>query len=60
MSTAANHRQRSHRSCFRARPFNSEAKRSVIKPTAPKLAYFNWFKLLRKSFTAPSKAEDGE
>ena len=35
MSTAANHRKRSHRSNFRARAFNG-GRRSVIKPTANK------------------------
>lgn len=46
MSTAMNHRKRSHKSNFRARAFNG-AKRSVIKPSLRKDDYFSFIRFIR-------------
>lgn len=43
MSSAQNHKARSHRSQYRARAFNG-GRRSVVKPTARKMDYFAWFR----------------
>lgn len=61
MSSAQNHRARSHRSQYRARAFNG-GRRSVVKPTARKMDYFAWFRsigaAMRRKAAAGKKPED--
>lgn len=47
MSTAANHRKRSHRSQYRSRAW-SGGRRSVIKPTVSKSKFMQFIKLVRQ------------
>lgn len=47
MSTAANHRKRSHRSQYRSRAW-SGSRRSVIKPTVSKSVFMQLVKLIRQ------------
>lgn len=56
MSTAANHRKRSHKSHFRTRGFNG-SRRSVIKPTASKNAFMQWINRIAK-FLSKKKGEN--
>lgn len=47
MSTAANHRKRSHRSQYRSRAW-SGGRRSVITPTVSKSVFMQLVKLIRQ------------
>lgn len=47
MSTAANHRKRSHRSQYRSRAW-SGGRRSVITPTVSKSRFMQFIKLIRQ------------
>lgn len=47
MSTAANHRKRSHRSQYRSRAW-SGGRRSVITPTVSQSAFMQLVKLIRQ------------
>lgn len=55
MSTAANHRKRSHRSEYRARAFNG-SRRSVIKPTVKKGFFMQMINRIAK-FLSKKKGE---
>lgn len=59
MSSAQNHRTRSHRSQYRARAFNG-GRRSVIKPTARKMDYFAWFRSIGASLRRKEGRNNGE
>lgn len=59
MSTAMNHRKRSHKSNFRARAFNG-AKRSVIKPSLRKDDYFSFIRMLRQGMNRNREARRSE
>lgn len=59
MSTAMNHRKRSHKSNFRARAFNG-AKRSVIKPSLRKDDYFIFIRMLRQVMNRNREARRSE
>ena len=50
MSTAANHRKRSHKSHYRSRAW-SGSRRSVIKPTVSKSKFGQFIKLIRQALS---------
>lgn len=50
MSTAANHRKRSHRSQYRSRAW-SGGRKSVIKPTVSKSKFGQFIKLIRQTLS---------
>lgn len=47
MSSAANHRKRSHRSEFRARPYQSTSRQMVGTPTMHKGSFWQLIKKIR-------------
>lgn len=54
MSTAANHRKRSHRSHFRSRAW-SGGRRSVIKPTLSKGKFAQFISRIRSALSRRGK-----
>lgn len=56
MSTAANHRKRSHKSHYRSKAFSGSGKRSVITPTIGKSATMQIIGKIAKFFNK----KDGE
>lgn len=52
MSSAANHRARSHRSEYRARPFHTGARRAIGAVTPKKRGHFNLIDMIRRHISA--------
>lgn len=52
MSTAANHRKRSHRSEFRTRPYRGGTARISMQPTVKKRDNFNLLTIIRRAIAA--------
>ena len=59
MSTAANHRKRSHKSHYRSRAW-SGSRRSVIKPTVSKSKFRQFIKLIRQALSRKTTEKKGE
>ena len=59
MSSAQNHRARSHRSQYRARAFNG-SRRSMVKPTAWKMDYFAWFRSIGAALRRAASRKPGK
>lgn len=57
MSTAANHRKRSHRGHYRTRGFNG-GRKSVITPTVNKNIFAQFIRVIAK-FLSKKKGESG-
>lgn len=49
MSTAANHRKRSHRSEYRARPYRGGTRTISMQPTVRKRSNFGLIRLIRQA-----------
>ena len=49
MSSANNHRKRSHRSEFRARPYHTGARQAVGTPTVSKSGFMQFIKMIRRA-----------
>lgn len=59
MSTAANHRKRSHKSHYRSRAW-SGSRRSVIKPAVSKSKFRQFIKLIRQALSRKTTEKKGE
>lgn len=59
MSSAINHRKRSHRSEFRARPFNPGAREAVITPTLHKNHFAQFIRQIRQAGKARRREAQG-
>lgn len=61
MSSAANHRKRSHRSEFRTRPYQGNSRQMVCTPTVNKRSFMQFIRLIRGALRrvshAPRKTE---
>ena len=58
MSSAANHRKRSHRSHYRSRAFTG-SRQSVITPTLSKSKMAQFISLIRRALRIKSPSRDG-
>lgn len=47
MSSAINHRKRSHRSEFRARPYHTGSRQAIGTPTVSKRSFMQFIKMIR-------------
>lgn len=56
MSSAANHRKRSHRSEFRTRPYQGNSRRMVGTPTVNKRSIMQFIKMIRGALRRASHA----
>ena len=59
MSTKSNHARRSHRSEWRKRAYDGSGRGSVITPTARKMDYFGWMKMIRNSLSRGREKSGG-
>ena len=56
MSSKANHRKRSHRSEFRARPYHEGSRQAIGTPTVQKSGFLQWIRMIRGAMRRLSHA----